>query len=132
MLDSEVRQLRAEKGVWEQERAELIEREKEAEVLRDDMMKTKAGEVAGDVEKKLADIREDCRRQLEEKESEIEMLKQEWEDDRIAWEREREDLEDKKMEDMVRLQDEMDRLREEDEQVLQQAGEELDSGLSTS
>ena len=89
MLDSEVRQLRAEKGVWERERAELIEREREAEVLRADMMKTKAGEVAGEVEKKLADIREDCHRQLEEKESKVEMLKQEWEDDRIAWERER-------------------------------------------
>ena len=36
------------------------------------------------------------------------------------------------MEDISRLQDEMDRLREEDEQVLQQAGEELKSGLSTS
>ena len=36
------------------------------------------------------------------------------------------------MEDLARLQDEMDRLREEDDQVLQQAGEELNAGLSTS
>ena len=36
------------------------------------------------------------------------------------------------MEDIARLQDEIDRLREEDEQVLQQAGEELNAGLSTS
>ena len=131
-LDSEIRQLRAEKGVWEQERAELmIEREKILQAHLADM-KTKTGEVVDDVEKKLADIREDNRRQLEEKESQIEMLKQQWEADRIAWQREREDLEDKKMEDQARLQDEMDRLREEDDQILQQAGEELNAGLSAS
>ena len=124
-LDSEVRQLRAEREIWEQERAELIEREKEAGIRAD--MKTKTAEVAA-----LADIRESSRRQLQEKDSQIEMLKQQWEADRIAWEREREDIEDKKMEDLGRLQDEMDRLREEDEQVLQQAGEELNAGLSTS
>jgi Up-regulated During Septation len=129
-LDSEIRQLRAEKGVWEQERAELMERVKEAEIQAD--MKAKTAEVAGDVEKKLADIRESSRRQLEEKDSQIEMLKQQWEADRIAWQEEREELEDKKMEDIARLQDEMDRLREEDEQVLQQAGEELNAGLSVS
>lgn len=134
MLDSEVRQLREEKGIWEQERADLKEREKEVEFLQARLtdMKTKTGEVAGGVEKMLADIRENSRRQLEEKESEIEMLKQQWENDRIAWQRERADLEDEKMEDLARLQDEMDRLREEDDQVLQQAGEELNAGLSTS
>ena len=124
-LDSEVRQLRAEKGMWEQERAELIERGNEAEIRAD--MKMKTAEVAA-----LADIRENSRRQLEEKDSQIEMLNQQWEADRIAWQQEREDLEDKKMDDIARLQDEMDRLREEDEQVLQQAGEELNAALSTS
>ena len=124
-LDSEVRQLRAEKGMWEQERAELIERGNEAEIRAD--MKMKTAEVAA-----LADIRENSRRQLEEKDSQIEMLNQQWEADRIAWQQEREDLEDKKMDDIARLQDEMDRLREEDEQVLQQAGEELNAALSAS
>ena len=124
-LDSEVRQLRAEKGMWEQERAELIERGNEAEIRADKKMKT--AEVAA-----LADIRENSRRQLEEKDSQIEMLNQQWEADRIAWQQEREDLEDKKMDDIARLQDEMDRLREEDEQVLQQAGEELNAALSAS
>jgi hypothetical protein len=133
-LDSEVRQLREEKGIWEQERAELIKRAKEAEILQARLadMKTKTGEVAGGVEKMLADIREISRRQLEEKESQIEMLKQQKEADRIAWQRERADLEDEKMEDLARLQAEMDRLRGEDDQVLQQAGEELNAGLSTS
>jgi hypothetical protein len=133
-LDSEVRQLREEKGIWEQERADLIIRGKEAEILQARLadMKTKTGEVAGGVEKMLADIRESSRRQLEEKESQIELLKQQWEADRIAWQRERADLEDEKMEDLAKLQDEMDRLREEDDQVLQQAGEELNAGLSTS
>ena len=133
-LDSEVRQLREEKGIWEQERAELIERGKEAKIFQALLadMKTKTGEVAGGVEKMLADTQENSRRQLEEKESQIEMLKQQWEADRIAWQRERADLEDEKMEDLARLQDEMDRLREEDDQVLQQAGEELNAGLSTS
>jgi hypothetical protein len=133
-LDLEVRQLREEKGIWEQERAELIKRAKEAEILQARLadMKTKTGEVAGGVEKMLADIRENSRRQLEEKESQIEMLKQQKEADRIAWQRERADLEDEKMEDLARLQVEMDRLREEDDQVLQQAGDELNAGLSTS
>ena len=132
-LDSEIRQLHAEKGIWEQERAELIDRGKETEILQARLadMKTKTGEVAGGFEKTLADIRENSRRQLEEKESQIEMLKQEWEADRIAWQRERADIETEKMEDLARLQDEMDRLREEDDQVLQQAGEELNAGLST-
>ena len=114
--------------------AKLIERGKEAEILQARLadMRTKTGEVAGGVEKTLANIQENSRRQLEEKESEIEMLKQQWEADRIAWQRERADLEDEKMEDLARLQDEMDRLREEDDQVLQQAGEELNAGLSTS
>jgi hypothetical protein len=94
-LDSEVRQLREDKGIWEQERAELIKRGKEAEILQAHLadMKTKTGEVAGGVEKMLADIRENSRRQLEEKESQIEMLKQQWEADRTAWQRERADLE---------------------------------------
>jgi chromosome segregation ATPase len=133
-LDSEVRQLREEKGRWERERAELMERGKEAEVLQARLtdMKTQTGEVAGSVEKMLTDIRENSDRQLEEKDSQIEMLKQQWEADRIAWQQERADFEDEKMEDIARLQDEMDRLREEDEQVLQQAGEELNAGLSTS
>jgi chemotaxis regulatin CheY-phosphate phosphatase CheZ len=54
-LDSEIRQLRAEKVLWEEERAELIERGKEAEILQTrqaDMMK-KTGEVAGDVDSHL-------------------------------------------------------------------------------
>ena len=133
-LDSEIRQLRAEKGIWERERAELMtERGKEAEILQA-VMKTKTGEVAGDhdIEKKLADIWENSRRQLEEKELQIEMLKQQWKADRIAWQREREDLEDKKMEGLARLQDEMDRLREGGDQVLQQTAEEYNAGLSTS
>ena len=124
MLDSEVQQLLEEKGLWEQERTELLEQAVD--------MKTKTGEVAGDVEKMMADIRENGRRQLEEKESQIQMVKQQWEADRKAWQRERADLEDEKMEDLARLQDEMERLREDDDQVLQQAGEELNAGLSTS
>ena len=133
-LDSEVRQLREEKGIWEQERAELIKRGKEAEIFQARLadMKTKTGEVAGGVEKMLADIREVTRRQLGEKESQIEMLKQQREADRIAWQGERAHLEDEKMEDLARLQNGMDRLRDEDDQVLQQAGEELNAGLSTS
>ena len=85
-LDSEVRQLREERDIWEKERAKLIERGKEAEILQARLadMRTKTGEVAGGVEKTLADIQENSRRQLEEKESEIEMLKQQWEADRIA------------------------------------------------
>lgn len=132
-LDLEVRQLREEKGIWERERVDLKERGKEAEVLQTRLtdMETKTGEVAGSAQKMLAEIRESSQRQLEEKESQIEALKQQREADRIAWQRERADLEAEKMEDLARLQDEMDRLREEDEGVLQQAGEELNAGLST-
>ena len=132
-LDSEVRQLREEKGTWEWERTELEERGREAEALQVRLadMEAKTGEVAGGAEKTLAEIRKSSQHQLEEKESQIEMLKQQWEADRIAWEQEKADLEDEKMEDLARLQDEMDRLREEDEGVLQQAGEELNAGLET-
>ncbi|KAF8806306.1 hypothetical protein BYT27DRAFT_7191636 [Phlegmacium glaucopus] len=131
-LDSEVRQLREEKGTWERERFELKERERETEVLQTRLanMEAKTGEAADGAEKVLAEIRESSQRQLEEKESQIEMLQQQWEADRTAWEQERADLEDEKMEDLARLQDEMDRLREDDEGGLRQAGEELDAGLS--
>ena len=127
-LDSEIQQLREEKGLWEEERAELIERGKEEEILQALTMKAKSDEVADGVEKMMADIQ----RQLEEKESQIQMIKQQWEAERVSWQRERADLEDEKMEDLARLQDEMDRLREEDDQELQQVSEELNAGLSTS
>ena len=132
-LDSEVRHLREEKGSWERERLELNDRGREAELLQARLadMEAKTGEVAGGTEKLLADIRESSQRQLQDKESQIEILKQQWEADRTAWEQERADLEDEKLEDLGRLQDEMERLREEDERVLQQAGEELNAGLST-
>jgi Up-regulated During Septation len=132
-LDSDVRQLREEKATWERERAELKEREKEAEVLKARLvdMEMKTGEVAGGAEKMLAEIRESSQRHLKEKESQMEVLQQQWEADRIAWQNERADLEDEKMEDLARLQDEMDRLREEDGVMLQQAGEELNAGLLT-
>lgn len=129
-LDSEVRQLRDEKGSWERERVELKERGELLQARLADM-EAKTGEAAGGAEKMLAEIRESNQRQLEGKDSQIDMLKQQWEADRTAWQQERADLEDEKMEDLARLQDEMDRLREEDEAVLQQAGEELNAGLST-
>ena len=133
-LDLEVRQLREEKGKWERERAELKERGKEVEGLQARLADTKpkTGEGSGSAKKLLADIREDCQRQIEERESQIEVLKQQGEADRIAWQRER----DEKMKDLARLRDEINRLRENDEPVLQQAGKEpnaeLDAGLSKS
>ena len=116
-LDSEVRQLREEKGAWDRERAELRERGKEAEILQARLadMEMQTGQVAGGTEKMLAEIRESTERQLEEKESQIEALEQQWEADRVAWKQERAELEDERMEDLARLQDEMDRLREEDD-----------------
>ena len=132
-LDSEVRQLREEKGAWDRERAELRERGKEAEILQARLadMEMQTGQVAGGTEKMLAEIRESTERQLEEKESQIEALEQQWEADRVAWKQERAELEDERMEDLARLQDEMDRLREEDDGALQQIEEELNAGLST-
>lgn len=79
----------------------------------------------------MTKIRESSQRQLlGEKESQLKTLKQQWETDRTAWVQERAAREVEKMKDLERLHNEIDRLREEDGGVLQQAGEEINAGLS--
>jgi hypothetical protein len=84
-------------------------------------------ERADDVEKTLADILDNSRRHLEEKELQTEMLRQQWEADRITWQRERGYLEDKRLKDIKRLRDEVDRLREKKDPALHQSGEGLNA-----
>ncbi|KAH6914778.1 Up-regulated during septation-domain-containing protein [Coprinopsis sp. MPI-PUGE-AT-0042] len=130
-LDEEVKFLKEEKVAWEDERRELEQEAKEAELLKERVrdLETRATSASGGSEKVLNDIREAHRRDLEQKDAYIQELKDEWNDERVAWNQERTALEDEKMDDLTRLQQEMDRLREGDEQVLQQANAELNNTL---
>jgi len=130
-LNSEVQELRREKDSWEAERAELLERGKQAEILRSQLssLETKTGAAAG-AEKMLESIRASSQQQLEEKDAEIRQLKSDWEVERDDWDRERQQIEDERMDDLARLQDEMDRVREDESRAAQETNEELASGLS--
>ncbi|KAF8638559.1 hypothetical protein AX17_002102 [Amanita inopinata Kibby_2008] len=130
-LDSEVQQLLEEKSRWEQERTQLVEQGCRADELQRRLMEmeSQGGETAI-TEQALAEEQERSRRQLEEKEVEIQRLKDSWSQEREEWERERDTAQDEKMEDLARLQDEMERLREEDMMAVQRANQELDDGLA--
>lgn len=112
-LDSEVQQLLEEKRMWEEERAQLQEESGERLALG--------------AEKFLEEIRESNRRQLEEKDAEIQELHANWEAERRAWDQERTRLEEEKEEDLKKMHSEMDRLRDDDEEILHLANQELDA-----
>ncbi|PFH51338.1 hypothetical protein AMATHDRAFT_59425 [Amanita thiersii Skay4041] len=130
-MDSEIQQLQQEKSKWEQDRPILEERARQADELQVRLagMESRDGETAA-IQKILGDERERSRRELEDKETEIQRLKETWAEEREQWEGQKALWEDEKMEDLARLQDEMERLREEDLQALQRAHQELDEGLS--
>ncbi|KAF9464805.1 Up-regulated during septation-domain-containing protein [Collybia nuda] len=121
-LEAEVQQLMQEKKEWEAERTRLAERAKEADILRSE------GEArsGGEVERLLAEEREKNRRALEEKDADIQQLREKWEADRDAWEQQKAEAEDERLDDLARLQDEMEALRADDVAAAQR---EVDEGL---
>lgn len=104
-LDAEVQQLLQEKSEWEEERARLEARAQQVEVLQAQLAELEArsgGDAAG-----LAEVRENGRRLLEEKDAEIQRITARWNADREAKEKTEVEVETLKM-----------------------ATEELDSGLA--
>jgi len=117
-LDSEVRQLRQEKGSWERDRVGF-----ETKLME---LETTKGEDAGGAERMLARMQKD----LEAKDAEIRRIQEEQEQERSAWVEERQLLEDEKMDDLARLQEEMDRMRDEEDLTIRQSQDEMASGLA--
>lgn len=122
-LDEEVRILKAER---EEERRRLDEANARVQELE-----MGVAEKTGGAEKMLLDMRESHRAELAEKEEQLQKVKHDFDEERASWERDRNALEDEKMDDLARLHQEMDQLRQQDEQVLQQANNELNLTLQS-
>ena len=88
-------------------------------------------ESTGGSEKMLADLRASHQQEMALKDAELQRLRDEFAKERAKWDNERNALEDEKMDDLAQLTEEMDRLRAQDEQVLQQANNELNTTLSS-
>ncbi|KAG6813037.1 hypothetical protein H0H92_014572 [Tricholoma furcatifolium] len=117
-LDNAVRQLQEEKNAWLEESQRLQDQVAKAEEIGQARALEAAGSEKGE-----------SQRILQEKEVEIARIQSQWKMERDVWERQRSEFEDEKLDDLARLQQEMDRTREEDQQALQHAHGELDSGL---
>jgi hypothetical protein len=132
-LDNELQGFRQQQLEWEEERRRLEENAKEAAVLRDRVEELQNGvaEQSGGAAKMLNELREAHQRELAERDEQMRQLKDEFSGERAGWERERNALEDEKMDDLARLQQEMDQLRAQDEEVLQQANDELNLTLNS-
>ena len=126
-LDLERQSLLLEKEEWERERSRLEEQSEQVEILRSRIAEL---ETSGDVgtEKLLVEVRQECQRQLEGKECEINELRRQWEMEQEEWERERAEWEDDRENDVQRLQ-EIEKVRGQDKDILNRVSQELDDGL---
>ncbi|XP_006456750.1 hypothetical protein AGABI2DRAFT_211843 [Agaricus bisporus var. bisporus H97] len=126
-LDSEVQELLKEKEKWGEEKLGLEERSESLRARIVDL-ETRTGEADG-ADRLLAEVREESRRLLQEKEEEIKELQTRWQAEREAWEGEKLEWQENTDDDLWRLRKEMEKSLDENELVLQNANQELDDGL---
>lgn len=125
--DFEFQELYEEKVALEGEKVGLLEQAKQVEVLKAklDNAETNRGMALNGSAKEVRAFQ----KLVEDKDEEIRRITMQWHAERDVWERQKAEAEDEKMEDLARLQQEMDDMRDEDQRALQQAHEELDTGL---
>ncbi|KAF9534120.1 Up-regulated during septation-domain-containing protein [Crepidotus variabilis] len=131
-LNTEVHQLRDDKSSWTREKAELLERSKQVDVLQARLLDMENQRGAADgAEKMLEEIRNSSRQAVEEKDRELQLLKESWQVAQEEWEREKALIEEEKLEDLSKLQEEMDKIRDEEQRGAMETNEELNAGLAT-
>jgi hypothetical protein len=111
-----------EKSRWEQERAALQEKVRQAEELEEHLrgLEARDGETAL-VEKALFEEKERSQRELKQKEEEIKLLEETLEQERAA-------MQEARMEELAQLQGVIEQ-QQDDLEVLKNAGQELEDGL---
>ncbi|EGO02115.1 hypothetical protein SERLA73DRAFT_48805 [Serpula lacrymans var. lacrymans S7.3] len=122
-LNAQLEELLLERGIWEEDRARLVEREQDVERLesRLEVLEERSGE-ATQMEQLLADVKGQRSAEMQQKDNEILRLTMEWEVEKTAMEEER-------MHEFSRLQEEINELRNQNDAELQETRVELDEAV---